>query len=162
MSLRASLVDAFIAEATISALVSDRVFDIFYDFEDLLNSRANRVSKFPAITIESDGSEDENNLDSHDNLSRETFTITCYQQVNLSKLRSRSSSVRTKERNILRQVDILGDAVNAFIKDKRGVVDTYYLRSSHISSDTDDVFETEDNREIITRVLTYNVGYSNA
>ena len=162
MSLRSTLVDAFITEPTISAIVGARVFDMFYDFEDFLNSSANRVSKFPAITIESEGNENENNLSAHDNLNRETFTITCYQQVNLSKLRSRSSSVRNKERDILRQIDTLGDAVNAFIKDKREVIDTYNIRSSHISSDTDDVFETEDNREIITRVLTYNVGWSNA
>jgi hypothetical protein len=161
MSLRAALVDAFKAEATISNLVDTRVFDIFYDFEDFLNSKANRVSKFPSITVESNGAENENNLDSHDNLIRETFTITCYQQVNLSKLRSRSNTVQNKERDILRQIDTLGDAVNLFIKDKTGIVGSYFLRSSHISDDTDDIFETEDNREIVTRVLTYNVGFSN-
>jgi len=162
MSFRASLVDDFIAEGTISALVDTRVFDMFFEFEDFLNSKANAISSFPAITIESDTGETENNLDSHDNLIHETLSITIYQQVNLQKLRSRQQTVRNKERDTKRQVDTVADAITAYILDKRGVIDAaYYIRSSHISSDSDGVFETEGNREIVTRELSYVVTYSN-
>jgi hypothetical protein len=87
MSFRAALVDDFKAESTISTLVSDRVFDMFYEFEDLLNRKANSINKFPAITIESDTGDTENNLDSHDNLIFETLTITAYQQIHLRAAR---------------------------------------------------------------------------
>ena len=160
MSFRASLVDDFIAESTINALVDTRVFDMFFEFEDFLNSKANAISSFPAITIESDTGDTENNLDSHDNLQFETLSITIYQQVNLQKLRSRQQAVRNKERDIKRQVDAVAEAVKAYILDKRGVIDTYFLRRSHISNDSDGVFETEGNREIVTREISYVVTYS--
>ncbi len=160
MSFRASLVDDFIAESTINALVDTRVFDMFFEFEDFLNSKANAISSFPAITIESDTGDTENNLDSHDNLKFETLSITIYQQVNLQKLRSRNPTVRTAARDNKRQVDTVADAVTAYILDKRGIIDTYFLRASHISSDSDGVFETEGNREIVTREISYVVTYS--
>jgi len=160
MSFRASLVDDFIAESTINALVDTRVFDMFFEFEDFLNSKANAVSSFPAITIESDTGDTENNLDSHDNLIHETLSITIYQQVNLQKLRAKNPTVRNKERDTKRQVDTVADAVEAYILDKRGVIDTFFLRRSHISNDSDGVFETEGNREIVTREISYVVTYS--
>ena len=160
MSFRAALVDDFKAESTISDLVSTRVFDMFYEFEDLLNRKANAIGNFPAITIESETGETENNLDQHDNLKFETLTITCYQQVHLQKLRSRSQTIRDAQRDILRQVDTLAAAVTDFILDKTGIIGDYYIRASHISSDSDGVFESEGNREIVTREISYVVTYS--
>ena len=97
MSLRAALVDAFIAEPTINNLISGRAFDYFYEFEDFLNQKANS-GKFPAVTVETDGDENELNQDGHDNLNDASFSITCYQQVHLGKMRSRSASVRTAQK----------------------------------------------------------------
>lgn len=160
MSLRAALVDDLLTVASITAIVSNRITDMFYDFEDFLNSSANAVSKFPAISIESDAYEPENNLTGHDNLIVGSFTIKCYQVVNLSKLKSRSLTVRNKERDRLRAVDALADLVVEYLKDKRGVIGDYYLRQPHIEQVTDGIEETDDNREIVTREISFSVTYS--
>lgn len=159
MSLRAALVDAFKAEATISTLVGTRVFDMFYEFEDLLNQKANQ-SKFPAITIEQDTWEREQNQDGHDNLINSTFSITLYMQIHLGKLRSRNATVRTKQKNLLRSIDTLNDAVVTYINSLGGVVSSYYIRNSHVNDVSDGVFETDDNREIVTKEIDYKVTYS--
>lgn len=160
MSLRAALVDDLRAEASINSFVDTRVFGMFYEFEDFLNSSANSVSKFPAITIEQDKWERENNLDAHDNLIYASYTIACYQVVNLGKMRSRSQSVRDKERDKLRVVDTLQKAVTDYLIDKKGTLGTYTLLKPHIENVADGVFESENNREIITREITYSITFS--
>jgi len=160
MSFRAALVDDLRAEASINTIVSTRVFDMFYEFEDFLNSSANSVNKFPAITVEQDTWERENNLDVHDNLVYASFTITCYQVVNLSKFRNRAQSVRDKERDKLREVDTLAQAVVDYLIDKRGTLGSYTILKSHIENVSDGVFESEENREVITREITYSITFS--
>ena len=160
MSFRAALVDDLRAEASINSIVDTRIFDMFYEFEDFLNSSANSVSKFPAMTIEQDTWERENNLDVHDNLIYASYTITCYQVVNLSKFKNRSQAVRDKERDKLREVDTLQDAVVNYLIDKRGVLGSYTVLKSHIESVADGVFESEDNREVITREITYSITFN--
>ena len=54
MSLRAALVDDLKTVVAVSDIVGDRVTDMFYEFEDFLNSSANSVSKFPSVSIEAD------------------------------------------------------------------------------------------------------------
>ena len=160
MSFRAALVDDLRAEASINSIVDTRIFDMFYEFEDFLNSSANSVSKFPAMTIEQDTWERENNLDVHDNLIYASYTITCYQVVNLSKFKNRSQAVRDKERDKLREVDTLQDAVVNYLIDKRGSLGSYTVLKSHIENVSDGVFESENNREVVTREITYSITFS--
>jgi len=160
MSLRAALVDDLKTITAVSDIVDERIFDMFYLFEDHLNSKANAVSKFPAISIETDTYIPENNLDTHDNLIIGSFTITCYQQINTSKFRSRSKAVRDKERDRLREVDTLQEVVISYLLDKRGTLGIYTLRQPHIENISDGVFESEDNREVITKEISYSITYS--
>lgn len=160
MSLRAALVDDLKTVAAISDIVEDRVTDMFYEFEDLLNSSANSVSKFPAISIEADSYEPENNLTGHDNLIVGSYTIICYQVINLSKMKSRSQNVRDKERDKLREVDTLAQLVIDYLKDKRGIVGAYFLRQPHIESVADGIAESDSNREVVTRDISFSITYS--
>lgn len=160
MSLRAALVEDLKTVTAITDLVGDRIFDMFYLFEDFMNSRANAVSKFPALSIETDTYIPENNLDAHDNLIVGSYTITCYQQINKTKFRSRSATVRDKEIANLRKVDTLQDVVVSYLLDKRGTLGIYTLRQPHIENVSDGVFESEDNREVITREISYSITYS--
>lgn len=159
MSLRAALVDAFKAESTINDIVKGKVFDILYEFEDLLNQRAN-AKKFPAITIEQDTWENEQNQDGHDNIINSSFSITLYQQIHLGNLRSRVESVRAIQKNLLREIDTLNDAVVSYVNNLSGIVSSYYIRNSHIDLVADGTFETEGNREVITKEISYTVTYS--
>ena len=160
MSFRAALVDDLRAESSINSIVKTRVFDMFYDFEDFLNSSANSVSKFPAITVEQDTWERENNLDVHDNLVYASYTITCYVVINTSKIRSKSQSIRDKERDKLREVDTLAQAVVDYLIDKRGTLGSYNVAKTHVENVADDIFESEDNREVRTKEITYSVTLS--
>jgi|14_taG_2_1085336.scaffolds.fasta_scaffold02982_6 hypothetical protein len=160
MSFRAALVDDLRAEASINSIVDTRIFDMFYEFEDFLNSSANSVSKFPAMTVEQDTWERENNLDVHDNLIYASYTVTCYQVVNLSKFKSRSQNVRDEERDKLREVDTLQEAVVNYLIDKRGSLGSYTVLKSHIENVSDGVFESENNREVVTREITYSITFS--
>lgn len=166
MSLRAALVDDLLTVTAITDICGNRITDMFYEFEDFLNSGANSVSKFPAVSIEADGNDWENNLDGHDGFIRGQFTITCFQIVNLSKMRSRSKTIRDKERDKLRVVDTLAETVIDYLKDKRGIISNaagqqYKLRQPDIESGaTDGIAESNDNREIITREIAYEITYS--
>ena len=160
MSIRAALVDAMLAESTISTLIGTRVFDDFFEFEDFLNQTANK-NQFPAISVETSGDELEEVLNGHDHLETASLTITCYNQVHLGKLRSRSATVKATQKTLLRQVDAVSAAVKAYLNDLMGdTISGLYIRHSHINSITDGVFENEDNRRIITRELSFSVMYS--
>ena len=159
MSLRASIVDGLIANAGINAVIAGRAYDMFYEFEDLLNQKANN-SKFPAITVEADAWENEQNQDGHDNIKTASFSITIYQQVHLGNMRSRSSTIKTAQKTLLRAIDTLNDLVVTYINNLSGTLDTYYIRNSHITSNADGVFETEGNREIVTKEINLTIIYT--
>lgn len=160
MSLRAALVDDLKTVTAVTDIVGDRITDMFYEFEDFLNSSANSISKLPAVSIEADSYEPENNITGHDNLINGSYTITCYQVVNLSKMRSRSATVKNKERDKLREVDTLAQAIVDYLVDKRGTLGSYYLRKPHIESVADGVSESDDNREVVTREINFSITYS--
>lgn len=161
MSLRAALVDDLKTVTAITDITGDRITDMFYEFQDFLNSSANSVSKFPAVSVEADSYEIENNLTGHDNLIKGSFTIICYQIINLSKIKSRSATVRTKEKNKLREVDTLAQLIVDYLVDKRGIVGAYYLRQPHIEAMSDGISESDDNREVITKEISFSITYSN-
>ncbi len=160
MSLRSAIVDGLIADSGINAVISGRAFDAFYEFEDLLNRKAN-ASKFPAITVEEEGWENEQNQDGHDNIIRSDFSITIYQQVHLGNMRSRSATVRNSAKLVLRAIDTLNDLVVPYLNTLSGTLSTYYIRNSHITAVSDGVFETEANREIITKEIDLTILFSN-
>ena len=160
MSLRSAIVDGLIADAGINALISGRCYDRFFEFEDFLNQKANS-NKFPVMTVESEQSENEQNQDGHDNLNTALFTITCYTQVHLGKLRSRSESVRNGQKSIMRALDTLSDLVVTYFNSLSGTLGSYYIRNSHVDNGAQDgVFETEDNREIISTQISLEITYS--
>ena len=129
MSLRSAIVDGMIADGSINAVISGRAFDLFYEFEDFLNRKAN-ASKFPAITVEEEGWENEQNQDGHDNLITSNFSVTIYQQVHLGNMRSRSASVRNKAKLVLRAIDTLNDLVVPYLNTLNGALSTYFIRNS--------------------------------
>ena len=159
MSLRAAIVDGLIANTGINSLISGRAFDYFYEFEYLLNKKAN-AKKFPAITVEADAWENEQNQDGHDNIINASFSVTLYQQVHLGKLRSRSARVRTDQKTLLRSIDTLNDLVVAYLNGLSGTISSFYIRNAHIDAVSDGIFETEGNREIVTKEINYTVIYS--
>lgn len=160
MSIRAALVDAMLAEGTISTLIGTRVFDDFFEFEDFLNQTANK-NQFPAISVETGGDELEEKLTGHNQLDTASLIITCYNQVHIGKMRSRSATVKAAQKTLLRKVDAVSAAVKAYLNDLTGdTISGLYIRHSHVNSITDGDFENEDNRRIITRELSFSVMYS--
>ena len=160
MSIRAALVDDMLTQVSITSLINTRIFDDFFEFEDFLNQKANS-NQFPAISIETSGDELEEKLTGHNQLDNAELIITCYNQVHIGKMRSRSASVKTAQKTLLRKVDAVSSAVKAYLNDLMGdTISGLYIRRSHVNSITDGVFENEDNRRIITRELSFSVMYS--
>lgn len=160
MSLRSAIVDGLIADAGINALISGRCYDRFYEFEDFLNQKPNS-SSFPAMTVESEQDENEQNQDGHDNLKTALFTITCYTQIHLANLKSRSATVRNAQKTLIRNLDTLSGLVVAYLNTLSGTLSTYFIRNSHVENGAQDgVFETEENRKIITSEISLQVIYS--
>jgi len=160
MSLRSAMVDGLISNAGINALIAGRCFDRFFEFEDFKNQKAN-AGKFPIITVESEESENEQNQDGHDNINTALFTITCYTQVHLGKMRSRSASIRNAQKTIIRSLDTLSELVVTYFNTLTGTLGSYFIRNSHVDNGGQDgVFETEDNREIISTQISLEVTYS--
>jgi hypothetical protein len=76
-------------------------------------------------------------------------------------MRSRSASVRAAQKTLLRNVDTLSAAVKAYLNGLKGsTISGLYIRRSHIDSIVDSTFETEGNREIITREISFTALYS--
>jgi hypothetical protein len=149
-----------LAESSISDLVEDRVYDDFYEFEDFLNQKANQA-KFPAVAIETDGDEQGQKLSGHDQLNNATLTITCFHQVHSGKMRSRSKRIRDAQKTLLRKIDTLVSAIKAYLNPLAGAeISGLTIRYSHVNAITDGIFETEDNRRIITKELNFSVTYS--
>ena len=160
MSIRAALVDALLAEPSISSLIQTRVYDDFYEFEDFLNQKANS-SKFPAIAIETGGDEQEEKLSGHNQLNNSQLIVTCLHQIHLGKMRSRSASVKAKQKTLLREIDTLVAAVKAYLNNLLGsTLSGIFVRKSHVVSIVDGTFDSDDNRRIITKELSFSVIYS--
>lgn len=160
MSLRSAIVDGLIADNDINALINGRCFDRFYEFEDFLNQKPN-ASKFPVITVESEESENEQNMDGHDNLNVALLTVTCYTQVHLQKLRSRSASVRNGQKTLMRSLDTLSDLVVTYLNTLTGNLSSYFIRNSHVDNGAQDgIFESQDNRQIVSTQISLEVIYS--
>ena len=160
MSLRSAIVDGLIANGGINAVIAGRAFDMFYEFEDLLNRKANKY-KFPAITVESDTWENEQNQDGHDNLINTSLSITIYQQVHLGNMKSRSATVRAAAKATLRAIDTLNDLVVPYLNTLSGTLGSYYIRNAHVTSVADGIFEVEDNRQIITKEIDLAILFGN-
>lgn len=161
MSFRADLVDGLLADAGVSALVSTRVFPIMMTFEDMLNSAGNKNS-FPRITVETLSQEEEDNLNTHDNLYFASLQISLFHEVHTKALRSRVNSRVVSERNKIRtSLDALFTAVESYIKPLRQtVVGSYLVRRSHIANVTEEEFKIDRNRTILTDRIIYECSFS--
>ena len=160
-SFRADLVDGLLANAGISAIVSTRVFPIMMTFEDLLNSAGNKNS-FPRITVEVLSQEEEDNINTHDNLYFASLQISLFHEVHTKALRSRRNSVVTAERDLIRtSLDALFTAVESYIKPLRQtVIGGHLVRCSHIANMTEEEFKIDRNRTILTDRIIYNCSFS--
>ena len=139
MSLRSAIVDGLITDSGINSIINGRCFDRFFEFEDFLNQKPN-ANQFPVVTVEAETDEVEQNQDGHDNYKTASFTITTYTQVNLQKMRSRSSSVKNTQKSIIRNLDNL---------------------NSHVDNGSQDgVFETQGNRQIVSTTISLEIIYS--
>ena len=161
-SFRADLVDGMLANAGISALVSTRIYPIIFTFEDMLNTAANAKSNFPRITVETLSQEEEDNVNTHDNLYFASYQISLFHEVHVKSLRSRVESKRTAERNKIRtSLDGLFDAVESYLKPLRQtVVGSHLVRRSHISNVSEEEFQIDRNRIILSDRIIYNCSFS--
>ncbi len=165
MSLRSALVDDLKNVTAITDICSDRIYDMFYEYEDYLNSESNKM-KFPAVSIVADENEHQNNLDGHDGFVFGKFTITCFQIVNLSSFRSRIQNIRNRERDKLRVLCTLSDLIISYLKNKRGIIENsageqYKLRQPKITDGASDfISESFDNRDILAQEISYEITYT--
>ena len=161
-SFRADLVDGLLADAGVSALVGTRVFPIIFTFEDMLNSKANK-NKFPRITVEQLSREQEDNINTHDQLVDAIYQVSLFHEVHIKAGRSRVNSVVVKERNKIRTgLDNLFDAVETYLRDTifQAVVGSHYVRRSHIANSIEEEFRVERNRTILTNRIVYECSYN--
>jgi len=162
MVFRAALVDYIKESEELSCIFSDRIFDRFYRFEDFINKKGN-FKNFPAMTIERAAWENENNIDAHDNLINATLVIRVYGETNIQSFQARNGNVRNKAIEELRDnLDEPTKATIRFLNPLRGIrIGDYWLRSAHVVDVGDDIFQSDDNREIPVNEIAINVIYSN-
>jgi hypothetical protein len=61
----------------------------------------------------------------------------------------------------MRDLDTLSDLVVTYLNSLSGTLGSYYIRNSHVENGAQDgVFESEDNREIISTQISLQIIYS--
>lgn len=159
-SIRPIIVDYLKTVDAVNSLVSDRVTDIDYNFEDLYSAKANDFV-FPAISIESVDLSPEYATNCHMNQYTESLNLTLLQQVNTQHLRAKSQTVKEKEVKKLRELDELKEAVLNDLDYLRGNLN--YLADIHmvrVLSASDSVFSTENKSKIYQIQISLNITYS--
>ena len=160
-SARAVVVDYLQQEPSVIALVDPKdIQDIDFDFEDLYNASANRFS-FPAVSVQTSYMNFNDQLNCQDvNLYTETLDIAIYNQVDTTKLRSKSASVRAKaitEKRVVDQVrGIIQDAMRTLDGNLISEID---IQKVQINSASDSVFNTEANTKIYQSFFSINITY---
>lgn len=160
-SARAVVVDYLQQEPSVIALVDPKdIQDIDFEFEDLYNASANRFS-FPAVSVQTSYMNFNDQLNCQDvNLYTETLDIAIYNQVDTTKLRSKSASVRAKaitEKRVVDQVrGIIQDAMRTLDGDLISEID---IQKVQINSASDSVFNTEANTKIYQSFFSINITY---
>lgn len=160
-SARAVVVDYLQQESSVIALVDPKdIQDIDFEFEDLYNASANRFS-FPAVSVQTSYMNFNDQLNCQDvNLYTETLDIAIYNQVDTTKLRSKSASVRAKaitEKRVVDQVrGIIQDAMRTLDGNLINEID---IQKVQINSASDNVFNTEENTKIYQSFFSINITY---
>lgn len=160
-SARAVVVDYLQQEPSVIALVDPKdIQDIDFEFEDLYNASANRFS-FPAVSVQTSYMNFNDQLNCQDvNLYTETLDIAIYNQVDTTKLRSKSASVRAKaitEKRVVDQVrGIIQDAMRTLDGNLINEID---IQKVQINSASDSVFNTEANTKIYQSFFSINITY---
>jgi len=132
MSFRSNMVDHLLTLTPITDIVDDRVSDVFYTFEDLMNSDAND-NAFPAVSVSQSTTSTEQTLDNFP--------------------RSRAQSVRDKERIKVTEWDTLTDAVEDALNALSGEVGDFIIRDSKLRDIRDEEFTTDKNRKILAHQI---------
>lgn len=157
MSLRSDIVDALQGEASISAIVGDRVTDIIHDYEDRQNTAPNQFV-FPAISVRTVSEEEEDNLSGHDGYIVASFEIILFDTVKRKRIRSRSATIRANYETDVRAIDTLKSAVKTFLHSKANtVVGSYHIRKSHVSGSGDESLIETDNENIVAVTMNYEI-----
>ena len=160
-SARAVIVDYLRQNANVIALVdSEDIQDIDFEFEDLYNASANRFS-FPAVSVQTAFMNFNDQINCHDvNLYTETLDISIYNQVDTTKLRSKSANVRARAEAEKRKVDevrgVIQDEMRVLDGDLIGEIDIQKIQFNTVSDST---FNTESNTKIYQSFFTINITY---
>ncbi len=160
-SARAVIVDYLRQNANVLALVdAEDIQDIDFEFEDLYNASANRFS-FPAVSVETSYMNFNDQLNCHDvNLYTETLDIAIYNQVDTTKLRSRSASVRAKAEIEKRKVDQVRGLIQDELRPLDGeIINEINIQKIQFNTASDAIFNTEANSKIYQSFFSINITY---
>ena len=160
-SARAVVVDYLRQEPSVLAFMDAKdIQDIDFEFEDLYNASANRFS-FPAVAVTTSYMSFNDQLNCHDvNLYTETLDISIYNQVDTTKLRSKSSSVRAKAETEKRKIDEVRGTIQDLLRVLDGdVITEIDVQRVEITTTSDAVFNTEANTKIYQSFFSINITY---
>jgi hypothetical protein len=160
-SARAVIVDFLRQDASVLALVdAEDIQDIDFEFEDLYNASANRFS-FPAVSVTTSFMGFNDQLNCQDvNLYTETLDVTIYNEVDSTKLRARSASVRAKAETEKRKVDEVRGVIQDVLRPLDGaLISEIDVQKIQFNTASDDVFSTEANTKIYQSFFSVNITY---
>ena len=160
-SARAVIVDYLRQNANVTALVdSEDIQDIDFEFEDLYNASANRFS-FPAVSVQTSFMNLNDQLNCKDvNLYTETLDFTIYNEVDTTKLRSRSASVRATAEAEKRKVDTVRATLQNEIRVLDGdLISEIDVQKIQINTASDSIFSTDSNTKIYQSFFSINITY---
>ena len=160
-SARAVLVDYLRQNTNVLALVdAENIQDIDFEFEDLYNASANGFS-FPAVSVQTSYMEFNDQINCHDtNLYTETLDVSIYNQVDTTKLRSRSASVRQKAETEKRKVDLVRGTIQDELRPLDGdLISEIDIQKIQFNTASDAIFNTEANTKIYQSFFSINITY---
>ena len=160
-SARAVVVDYLQQEPSVIALVDPKdIQDIDFEFEDLYNASANRFS-FPAVSVQTSYMNFNDQLNCQDvNLYTETLDFAIYNQVDTTKLRSKSANVRAKAEIEKRKVDEVRGLIQDNLRTLDGdLIAEIDVQKIQFNTASDSVFNTEANTKIYQSFFSMNITY---
>jgi len=160
-SARAVLVDYLKQDAGIIALVDTKdIQDIDFEFEDLYNASANSFS-FPAVSVQTSSMNFNDQINCHDvNLYTETLDVFIYNQVDTTKLRSKSESVRNTAIAEKRKIDTVRGLIQDNLRSLTGnILSEIRIDKIQFNATSDGVFNTEANTKIYQSFFSLDITY---
>lgn len=157
MTLRSNIVDDLFLQSSITNIVDKQIFGIFNEFEDFLNSKAN-FGGFPAVIVKSNSHVKEKAINCAPlNFINESLEITALVQINPQNMKSRSDTVRTKERMRMRVLDTLTNELEDYFDSLTGIKGTSRILRSHLIDIAEVEVETDDNRKILGKDILIEI-----